>query len=69
MLKSIIFVVKSFLGNFYRHLAVFSGHTDHKKARIEDSSSQNGPFPASRKLQLSRRYFIGKFQDGTILGS
>ena len=24
--KSIIFLVKSFLGNFYRHLAIFSGH-------------------------------------------
>ena len=27
VLKSIIFVVKSFLGNFYKHLAIFSGHT------------------------------------------
>ena len=25
--KSIIFRVKSFLANFYRHLAIFSGHT------------------------------------------
>ena len=25
--KTIIFPVKSFLGNFYRHLAIFSGHT------------------------------------------
>ena len=25
--KSIIFLVKSFLGNFYRHLGIFSGHT------------------------------------------
>ena len=25
--KSIIFLVKSFLGNIYRHLAIFSGHT------------------------------------------
>ena len=25
--KSIIFLVKSFLGNFYRRLAIFSGHT------------------------------------------
>ena len=25
--KSIIFQVNSFLGNFYRHLAIFSGHT------------------------------------------
>ena len=25
--KSIIFLLKSFLGNFYRHLAIFSGHT------------------------------------------
>ena len=28
VLKSLIFQVKSFLGNFYRHLAIFSGHTD-----------------------------------------
>ena len=27
MSKSIIFQVKSFLGNLYRHLAIFSGHT------------------------------------------
>ena len=27
MSKCIIFLVKSFLGNFYRHLAIFSGHT------------------------------------------
>ena len=26
--KSIIFLVKSFLGNFYRHLAIFYGHTE-----------------------------------------
>ena len=25
--KSYIFLVKSFLGNFYRHLVFFSGHT------------------------------------------
>ena len=24
--KSLIFLVKSFLGNFYRHLATFTGH-------------------------------------------
>ena len=28
--KSIIFLVKSFLSNFYRHLAIFSGHTARK---------------------------------------
>ena len=27
--KSIIFQVKSFLCNFYRHLSIFSGHTGH----------------------------------------
>ena len=27
VLKSVSFLVKSFLGNFYRHLAIFSGHT------------------------------------------
>ena len=27
--KSLIFLVKSLLGNFYRHLAIFSGHTGH----------------------------------------
>ena len=25
--KSLIVLVKSFLGNFYRHLAIFTGHT------------------------------------------
>ena len=28
-LKCIIFLVKSFLGNFYRLLAIFSGHTEY----------------------------------------
>ena len=28
VLKSIIFLVKTILDNFYRHLAIFSGHTD-----------------------------------------
>ena len=28
--KSIIFLVKSFLAKFYRHLAIFSGHTGHE---------------------------------------
>ena len=27
--KYIIFLVKSFLGNFYRHFAICSGHTDY----------------------------------------
>ena len=27
MSKSFVFLVKSFLGNFYRHLAIFSGYT------------------------------------------
>ena len=25
--------MKSFLGNFYRHLAIFSGHTDQSKQK------------------------------------
>ena len=33
MLKSIIFVVKSFLGNFYRHLSIFSGHIARRRRR------------------------------------
>ena len=33
--KSIIFVVKSFLGNFYRHLAIFSGHTAGEEADLD----------------------------------
>ena len=28
VLKSIIFLVKSFLDNIYRHLVIFSGHTE-----------------------------------------
>ena len=27
------FLVESFLGNFYRHLAIFSGHTDGKAGK------------------------------------
>ena len=33
MLKSIIFPVKSILDNFYRYLAIFSGHTGCNKMR------------------------------------
>ena len=37
--KSFIFLAKSLLGTFYRHLAIFSGHSDHmatiKKLKIE----------------------------------
>ena len=31
VLKSVIFLVKSFLRNFYRHLAIFSGHTAYER--------------------------------------
>ena len=44
-LKSIIFLVKSFLGNFYRHLAIFSGHTDdvtHTRERERERKAKNG---------------------------
>ena len=42
--KSIIFLVKSFLGNFYRHLAIFSGHTDYNilKRAFGNEARQNG---------------------------
>ena len=35
-----IFLVKSFLGNFYRHLAIFSGHTGslHRFSTEKDST-------------------------------
>ena len=39
MLKSIIFLVNSFLGKFYRHLAIFSGHTATYILRITFSPS------------------------------
>ena len=32
--KSLIFLVKSFLGNLYRHLAIFSGHPDHPSPKV-----------------------------------
>ena len=32
--KSILFQVKSFLGNCYSHLAIFSGHTDHNNQNL-----------------------------------
>ena len=37
MLKYIIFLVKSFLGNFYRHLVIFSGHTGIKPFCLEQT--------------------------------
>ena len=36
--KSITFLVKYFLGNFYRHLAIFSGHTDSVPSKLWPSS-------------------------------
>ena len=33
--KSIIFLANSFLGNFYRHLAIFSDHTDCQGNRLK----------------------------------
>ena len=41
--KSLIFLVKSFWGNFYRHLAIFSGHSAHNQvfylSKDEDEST------------------------------
>ena len=56
------FLVKSFLGNFYRHLAIFSGHTDYdNKLRFTnspwepfsmDSNTQNDPWVGVMSLEI-----------------
>ena len=33
--KVILFLVKSLLGNFYRHLAILSGHTGHQRHKYQ----------------------------------
>ena len=38
--KSIIFLVKSFLGNFNRHLAIFSGHTGSNLSLIDGQARE-----------------------------
>ena len=43
MSKSIIFLVKSILGEFYRHLAIFSGHTAVPQALPKVWKVWNGP--------------------------
>ena len=35
--KSLFLLVKSFLGNFYRHLAFFTGQTDHHQLQQQQS--------------------------------
>ena len=39
VLKHFIFLMKSFLGNFYRHLAIFYGHTDNNSPCINYAPS------------------------------
>ena len=51
--KSIIFLVKSFLGNFYRHLAILSGHTDQDRA----DTSQGKPNFCQAKIPPSDKNF------------
>ena len=43
--KSIIFLVKSFLGNFNRHLAIFSGHTDPQSRLSQHQINKVRPNP------------------------
>ena len=52
VLKSIIFLVKSFLGNFYRHLEIFSGHTGPGLTQIERNSL---------KYWRSNRMSVGRY--------
>ena len=49
MSKSIIFLVKSFLGNFCRHLAIFSGHSG--------AIDLNNPFPLKESKNFNRIEF------------
>ena len=50
--KSIILLVKSFLGNFYRYLAIFSGHTDLYLPLLEEIKETKGK---CSKLALSAK--------------
>ena len=40
--KSVIFLVKSFLGNFYRHLVTFIGHADAERLVQEIQFRRSG---------------------------
>ena len=51
--KSIIFLVNSFLGSFYRHLAIFSGHTG--------CVSKDSSFKAPDLIEVPGVDFISKF--------
>ena len=50
--KTFIFLVKSFLVNFYRHLTIFSGHTGHKLSLLPLSNKQENRY----KLKLPQKY-------------
>ena len=55
--KSILFLVKSFLGNFYRHLAVFSGHTACcHKVRVSLYIARGVPFFKAAIAKGHRRF-------------
>ena len=72
MSKSIIFLAKSFLGNFYWHFAIFSGHTESReenaKAKWTDCNlvAELAAFPPwwDRRLFQS----ITKFNDAAVPG-
>ena len=49
-----IFVVKSFLGNFYRHLAIFSGHTVSSLTRLELTKEENMLFVVGSEAAESK---------------
>ena len=51
--KSLFFLVKSFLGNFYRHLVTFSGHTELTSQRPFYCSSQTGENSTKAMVQLA----------------
>ena len=50
MSKSIILLVKSVLGKFYRHLGIFSGHTE-----LEPKSRSIGDFEINQSEQRLKR--------------
>ena len=68
--KSIIFLVKSFLGNFYTHLAIFSGHTVYEppieqvNQLLQTSFKEKGlnnPTSERISLKLLAHFYIGKY--------
>ena len=59
--KDLIFLLKSFLGNFYRHLATFTGHTDAQSMGVRvDECNVGGSFVIGQDVCGRHRKPINK---------